>query len=149
MDARSEDELAFVMGHEFGHHIATHIQKQQQQAMVGAIALGTLTAVAQANNQYSDPYADQLAIESSMALGAALGNMAYSQAYELEADVIGTYITRSAGYDPVKGAKFFARPEPVRSTDGKLSFWGTHPPDSKRLATVIATVERIEAPTEE
>ena len=24
-DARNEDELAFVLGHEFGHHIATHI----------------------------------------------------------------------------------------------------------------------------
>ena len=107
--------------------------------------MGVLTAYAQANSPYSDPYQDQLEMQTNVALGYAIGSQAFSQAYELEADVIGTYIAASAGYDPVMGARFFARPEPVRSSNGKLSFWGTHPPDKKRLATVIATMEQIQA----
>ena len=31
-DARNEDELAFVLGHEMGHHLAEHLKKQEQQA---------------------------------------------------------------------------------------------------------------------
>ena len=43
------------------------------------------------------------------------------------------------------GARFFARPEAAQTTQGQLSFWGTHPPDEKRFATVLATVDQINA----
>lgn len=45
-----------------------------------------------------------------MEIGAAFGQTAYSQTGELESDMPATHITRAAGYDPVAGAKFFARP---------------------------------------
>lgn len=80
-----------------------------------------------------------------MGLGARLGNKAYSQTFELESDVVGTHIAHAAGYDPLLGARFFARPEAARSGSGRLSFWGTHPPDVRRIATVLATMERIGA----
>ena len=143
-DARNEDELAFVLGHEFGHHIGEHIKKQQQQAMAGALIAGIAMAYAQSGDTYTPDYVKQQNIENSMSAGAAIGQMAYSQTYELESDVIGTYIAKAAGYDPVKGARFFARPEPARTPNGALSFWGTHPSNEKRLATVIATAEKIE-----
>lgn len=146
-DARNEDELAFVLGHEFGHHIGQHIQKQQQQAAVGALVLGVLTAASQGYATQANPYRntthDHAEMQRNMELGMMLGQKSFSQTYELESDVIGTYIAKTAGYDPIKGARFFARPEPKKSQDGKLSFWGTHPPDEKRLATVIATMDRI------
>ena len=74
-----------------------------------------------------------------------VGNKAFSQTYELEFDVIGTYITKTAGCDPVRGAKFFALPEYLKSANGQLSFRGTHPPDEKRIAVVLATVEKMES----
>lgn len=148
-DARNPDELAFVMGHEFGHHIGQHIEKGQQQAMAGALILGALTAYGQAQataaNPYRSTWGDQQQMESAMGVGAAVGNAAFSQTYELESDVIGTYIAKAAGYDPVLGARYFARPESPQTPDGARSFWGTHPPDEARLATVIETVGRIEA----
>lgn len=147
-DARNEDEIAFILGHEVGHHIGQHIQKGDQQALVGALILGAITAVghAYANqaNPYRDTSIDQLELNRSIAAGYALGQRAFSQTYELEADVIGTYIAKTAGYDPVRGARYFARPEPVKTVDGRLSFWGTHPPDEERLATVLATVKNLE-----
>ncbi|EPX83927.1 M48 family metalloprotease [Salipiger mucosus] len=148
-DARNPDELAFVLGHEMGHHIGQHQHKQQQQAMAGALIMGAMTAYGQAQANAANPYryrgGEQRALQNSMDAGAGIGKMAYSQTYELESDVIGTAITRAAGYDPVKGARFFARPEEKRLGNGALSFWGTHPPDEKRLATVLATMESIEA----
>lgn len=141
-DARNEDELAFVMGHEVGHHLAQHIEKQQQQAVAGALILGALAAAG--SNPYVDPSINQANIENAVNLGMKVGNKAFSQTYELESDVIGTYIAKTAGYDPVKGAKYFARPESPKTADGQLSFWGTHPPDEKRIAVVLATVDKME-----
>ena len=148
-DARNPDELAFVLGHEFGHHIAEHMKKQQQQAMAGALILGAVAAYGQAqanvNNPYRSTAQDQRVIQNGMALGAGLGSMAYSQTFELESDVLGTYIAKAAGYDPVRGARFFARPEDAHAEGGALSFWGTHPPSERRLATVLAANARIQA----
>lgn len=144
-DTRSDDEVAFILGHEYGHLIGRHIQKQQQQAIAGALILGAITAAAtSSSSSYGTTY-NQSAVNSAVELGAAAGSMAYSQTYELESDTLGARITHAAGYDPVKGAAFFARPEKAKSKSGKLSFWGTHPPDEKRLATVLATVDQIES----
>ncbi len=140
-DVKSDDEVAFILGHEYGHLIGQHIQKKQTQQLVGALIMGTLTAAANANN----PYADPNAVSQNMELGAAVGGFAFSKTYELESDMLGTRIAHAAGYDPVKGAKFFARDEEVKSENGQLSFWGTHPADAERIAVVIATTEQIKA----
>lgn len=151
-EARAPDELAFVLGHEFGHHIGRHIEKQQQQAVAGALILGALTAYGQAAATQSNPTrytgGDRRQMDTMVQGGMGLGQAAYSQTYELESDVIGTYIATAAGYDPVEGARFFARPEQPRSRNGELSFWGTHPADETRLATVLATTTGMAGPTQ-
>ncbi|WP_245231157.1 M48 family metalloprotease [Parasedimentitalea huanghaiensis] len=140
-DSASDDEVAFILSHEYGHLVGRHVEKQQQQQLAGALILGAITAAATSD---AGNY-DAGLVAASMGIGAAAGSRAYSQTYELESDTLGTRIAYAAGYDPVKGAKFFARPEQVRTTSGNLSFWGTHPPDEKRLAIVLATVEQINA----
>lgn len=140
-DVQNDDELAFVLAHEYGHLIGRHIEKKEQQALAGMLIMGAIAAGAAANSSYSDSNL----VADNMELGFQLGQSAYSQTYELESDTLGTLIARSAGYDPIKGARFFARGESPRGTANQLSFWGTHPADEDRLATVIATVQRIEA----
>ena len=44
-DARNEDELAFVLGHEAAHHIAGHIGRQQQNAVAGAVIFAGLATL--------------------------------------------------------------------------------------------------------
>ncbi|RXV61201.1 peptidase M48, Ste24p [Roseovarius sp. A46] len=144
-DMKNDDEVAFVLGHEYGHLVGQHIQKKKQQAMAGALILGALTAYSNAQAASAGVSYDPDAVGRNMELGAAVGSRAYSQTYELESDTLGTRIAKASGYDPVKGAKYFARPEDARTDAGNLSFWGTHPPDEKRLATVLAVSAQIEA----
>ncbi len=144
-DTVSDDEVAFILSHEYGHLIGRHIEKQKQQELAGALILGSIAAAANSYSVANGGYNNPNLVNDSMHAGAMIGARAYSQAYELESDTLGTRIASSAGYDPIKGAKFFARPEKARSQTGNLSFWGTHPPDEKRFATVLATMAEIDA----
>lgn len=124
-DARNSDELAFVLGHEAAHHIRGHIERSQQNAVAGAVIAGSLAVLLGGG-------AD--AVEAAQRNGALVGARSYSKDFELEADALGTVITARAGYDPVRGAQFFARiPDPGNR------FLGTHPPNAQRIETVRRT----------
>jgi predicted Zn-dependent protease len=124
-DARNEDELAFVMGHEAAHHIAGHIARQQQNAVAGAVIFAGLATLSGG---------DANTVRSAQELGAQVGARSYSKDFELEADALGTIITQRAGYNPIRGAAFFTRiPDPGDR------FLGTHPPNASRIETVRRT----------
>ncbi len=124
-DARNADEMAFVMGHEAAHHIRGHIARQQQNAVAGAVIAGGLAVLLGGNPDV---------IETAQRQGAAVGARTYSKDFELEADALGTVITARAGYNPLRGAQFFARiPDPGDR------FLGTHPPNAQRIETVRRT----------
>ncbi|SOH92867.1 Peptidase family M48 [Monaibacterium marinum] len=124
---RNENEVAFILSHEAGHHIAGHLQRKQQQTGLGALAGALIVA-----GLGGDP-------QAGSDLGGAFGGRAYSQNFELEADVLGTYIAERAGYDPVDGAASFAR------FAGSSSLLATHPPGTQRYSTVVATARLIAA----
>lgn len=124
--ARNVDELAFVMGHEAAHHIAGHIPRQQETALTGALILGVLTAAGGG---------DETAVRTAQDIGGTIGARTYAKNYELEADALGTVLAWTAGYDPERGAAFFARiPDPGDR------FLGTHPPNAARIETVRRTL---------
>lgn len=121
-DARNQDELAFILGHEASHHIEGHIARGQQAAVAGAVLAGALAQLGGA---------DAAAIRSAQDLGGQVGVRTFAKGFELEADELGTAIALRAGYDPVRGAEYFARiPDPGNR------FLGTHPPNADRLAAV-------------
>ena len=123
--AANADEMAFVLGHEAAHHIAGHLARQARDAATGAAIMAGLATMAGASP------AD---VDSAQRLGAAVGARSYSREYELEADRLGTIIVARAGYDPIRGAGYFATiPDPGDR------FLGTHPPNAERLAVVRAT----------
>ena len=125
-EARNEDELAFVMGHEAAHHIAGHITRQQQNAVDGAVIAAAGAVLLGA---------DEATVQRARQVGAQVGARSYSKEFELEADALGTIITAKANYDPLKGARFFTRiPDPGDK------FLGTHPPNAARIEIVRKTV---------
>lgn len=126
---QNADELAFVMGHEAAHHISDHLSKTRESATVGAVVFAGIAAISGAEAQ---------AIKSAEELGAAVGARTYSKDFELQADQLGTIIAHRAGYDPVKGAAFFARiPDPGNR------FLGSHPPNAARLDIVRKTAASL------
>ncbi len=128
-DARNVDEIAFVVGHETAHHIEQHIARQQRSAATGALVGGLIASVAGA---------DGATVNEISRISASVGARRFSKDNELEADALGTIITRSAGYNPLRGAAFFTRiPDPGDR------FLGTHPPNSARLDTVRRTLAGI------
>lgn len=121
-DARNEDELAFVLGHEASHHLLGHIKKSTEGAKAGAVIFGNLASASGLQNE---------ALEEAVNLGAMVGSRYYAKRYELEADRLGTLITVEAGYNPIRGAQFFTRiPDPGDR------FLGSHPPNAQRLQVV-------------
>lgn len=130
-EARNPDELAFVMGHEAAHHILGHLEAKAEDAQAGALIMGVLAAASGA---------DADGIAEAQDIGADVGERTYSQDYELQADRLGTIIAWDAGFDPVKGAEFFARlPDPGET------FFGTHPPNRQRFDLVRQTVRELQA----
>lgn len=127
--ARNVDELAFILGHEAAHHIEAHIPKSQRSAVLGAVLLGGLIASQGGSAE---------AVDQAAQLGAGLGARTFSKEMELEADVLGTVIADKAGYDPVRGAQYFARiPDPGDQ------FLGSHPPNAERQKAVARTAARL------
>lgn len=128
-EARNQDELAFVMGHEAAHHIAGHIGRTRGTALAGATIGGILAAAAGA---------DASTLTTFQNLGASVGARAFSKDFELEADALGTIITYRAGFNPEVGARFFTRiPDPGNQ------FLGTHPPNKERIKTVRRTMAEL------
>ncbi len=129
-EARNADELAFVMGHETAHHILNHLERQRRNAVSGAVIFAELATLS------GGSAAD---VADAEQLGAVVGARSYSKEFELEADELGTLIAYRAGYDPLLGARFFARiPDPGNQ------FLGTHPPNATRFATVARTVALLQ-----
>ncbi|MEQ3624835.1 MAG: M48 family metallopeptidase [Celeribacter sp.] len=121
-DARNQDELAFILGHETAHHIEGHLVRTRNSAQTGALIGGVLATLGGGSDGL---------VQTASRLGAEYGVRRYSKAYELEADSLGTVIAYRAGYDPVNGAEYFARiPDPGDS------FLSTHPGNAERVATV-------------
>lgn len=120
--ARNVDEIAFVVGHESAHHILGHLPQQQDSAVAGAILAGVLATLGGA---------DDAAVRAAQDAGATIGARRYSQAFELQADALGTEIAFRAGFDPVRGAAYFDR-----LGDPGNRFLGTHPPNAQRKDTV-------------
>ena len=128
-DARNQDELAFVLGHEAAHHIEGHIPKSQQSAVGGALAGAVLAGVLGL-----DPPAGQVETEN----GGTVGARRFSKEFELQAAALGAVIAARAGYNPRRGAEFFNRiPDPGDR------FLGTHPPNAERIRTVERVAARL------
>lgn len=128
-DARNQDELAFVLGHEAAHHIRGHIATSQQRATEGVI-LGAIIGAAIG--------LDAGSIQTAQQIGGSVNARRFAKEFELEADQLGTIIAARAGYDPVRGAAFFTRiPDPGDR------FLGTHPPNADRIRIVRQTAARL------
>jgi predicted Zn-dependent protease len=125
--AKSDDELAVVMGHEASHAIARHAGERISSNMViqGAlqgtsIALGDMSPAA------------QQATMAALGLGSNVGVLLpWSRMQESEADELGLLIAADAGYDPRTSIHLWTR---MASQSGAPpEFLSTHPSENTRI----------------
>ncbi|WP_245688834.1 M48 family metallopeptidase [Paracoccus chinensis] len=129
--AQNADELAFAVGHEASHHILNHIDQRTGAATAGAAILSGIVAASGG---------DPASVRAAQQMGASVGARYYSRDWELQADYLGAIVALNAGYDPVRGAEFFARiPDPGDK------ILGTHPSRAQRQARVAQAVADVSA----
>lgn len=133
MLASKDEELANVLAHEYAHNIMSHVAKTQQNVAIGGI-LGTVID-AGLNSQGIDT-GGQLG-----QFGAQTGLLRYSVGFEREADYIGLYILKRAGYNP-DGALNFWRKMSV-ANESSIDTAVTHPTNPERFVAMKKTIAEI------
>jgi predicted Zn-dependent protease len=153
---KNDEEMAALVAHEMGHHLAKHNQEKEENAATGAAVSGILTAVllaaANANNPYYDSYQQQQqeqTLEDMMLAGAEIGALSYSKEQEREADLLGAYLLKHAGYDLNKARGLLYTMARISGDDveieGKAALLSTHPPTSERYIAWGKAMQEIKA----
>ena len=125
--AESDDELAFVIGHELAHNTMGHIEAKTGNMILGGIIGAVLTGLSGIN-----------VVDPMMQVGA----LAFSQEFEAEADYVGVYYAAKAGYDTRKAAYFWRRMAAAHPRAIGLE-GTTHPSSAKRFLAVEAATREV------
>lgn len=136
--AKTENDLAVVVGHEIAHISAGHGNERVSQQLLaagGAMAL-------QVGMEDIDSFDQQMlmaAYGASTTIGLILP---YSRKHESEADEIGLIYAAKAGYDPRAAVGFWERMEAQNTGFTSPEFLSTHPSDSSRLDKINALMPK-------
>lgn len=147
--ADSEEEIAFILGHEMAHalldHARTRISAQNtQNAVTSAAWIGSFAL-------------DLLGMGEIGGLARAATNVAsigsqfflmnpWGRDQELEADKLGMMIIHWAGYD-ISGIPMFWQKMSSHNSN-EHDFFSTHPADSKRIAVMNELIHEIDHETD-
>jgi predicted Zn-dependent protease len=130
--ARTDAELAAVIGHEVAHALRSHgiqgAQRKQEASLVGAllqVGLGIAGV---------DPSIAQT-VNTAYGYGATYGYIhPYSRKKETEADSIGLMLMAKAGYDPRAAITFWRKF--AKEGNRPPEFLSTHPDPGNRIANL-------------
>jgi predicted Zn-dependent protease len=119
-----------VIGHELAHNFMGHIEAGQRNNVLGTIA---------------EIIAATKGVPTQGALGAAIA-LAYSPAFEAEADYVGLYVLASAGIEIKEAPKFWRRMAAANPAGiSQRGMIASHPATSARFVALEKTVQEIEA----
>ncbi|MCK9473014.1 M48 family metallopeptidase [Sulfurimonas sp.] len=136
--AKNDDQLATVMSHEVAHALARHGAERMshQQISSGIQTLGNIIIGTTAPG-YSD------AFNIAYGYGTQLGVMLpYSRSHEYEADAIGIYLMKQAGYDINEAVKFWQNMKALKGQT-QSEFFSTHPSDDNRIERISEIIKEM------
>ena len=128
--AKSEAEVAGVMGHELAHVILRHGTAQAtkgQKFQIGAMAGQVLGAILGGRTG--------AVVSQGSQLGLGTWFLKYSREYEREADLLGAQLMARAGYDPRAMASMFETIERQGGSGGP-EFLSDHPNPGNRVQAI-------------
>jgi len=125
--ARTQDQLAAVVGHEIAHVQAEHANERMSASYATSSAIGLGAAAASG----MDPAYGQAV--NLLGTGAQLGVlMPYGRAHEREADLMGLDLMARAGFDPDASIALWERMAEL-SPRKPPEFLSTHPSEATRM----------------
>jgi predicted Zn-dependent protease len=130
--AKTDAELAAVIGHEVAHALRSHgienAQRKQNASLLGAVLQVGLGIAG------VDPNIAQT-VTTAYGYGATYGYIhPYSREKEMEADSLGLMLMAKAGYDPRAAITFWKK---FASQGGRTpEFFSTHPDPGNRIANL-------------
>jgi len=132
---QSENELAFVIGHEtthVAHRHAADLAQRDMELQFGAILLTQLVFG-------GSPTAYQLA-----QIGRAMIDAKYSRDKEFEADHYGVIYAQKAGFDPTASIPFFVRlQQQEKASPALLKAFENHPETPARIAALCTELGQM------
>lgn len=138
--ARTEEELSAAIAHEIGHVVARHglrnVKKAQRTAAIFGV-LGIGAAVATGGGAAGE--AAQVAAQV-LANGVITRN---SRDFEREADFLGLYTMRDAGYQPLGMALMFQRLNEAgaNAKGGGGGIFASHPNANERIKNTLGEID--------
>lgn len=128
--AKTDADLAVVVGHEVAHVAAGHGNERVSHQMLAAGGAVVLQVGAHASDMGSS---ERQLLMATYGAGATVGViLPYSRYHESEADEIGLLYAAKAGYDPRAAIGFWERMEAQKSSSPP-EFLSTHPSGSTRI----------------
>jgi len=131
--ARTDAELAHIVGHELAHITLGHLQKRRGNQFAGAVG-GLLVDVALA----------AVGLDSRggfMRDFSNAGERAFSVDFEREADYVGAYFVARAGYEPREAEALWrsmGQEDPL-----SIRYAGTHPTSAERFVLMQRAIAEI------
>lgn len=132
---QGEEELAFVLSHEYAHNVLRHVDKTTLNASLGMLAGAAADALLASQGYAMNGQLTQW--------GGNLGALQYSSAYEREADYVGLYIVALAGYDVSRGTEVWRKM--AANNPDSIYLSNTHPNTAERYIAMQKTIAEIEA----
>ena len=124
---KSDDELAFVLGHEtthVAHRHAVDLAQKDMELQLGALLISQLL------------FGGNLTARQLAQLGRALIDARYSREKEAEADHFGVIFAKKAGFDPTASVTFMERLAKTETGSSGLPWLASHPDTPSRVAAL-------------
>ena len=131
--AKSQDQLATVIGHEVAHVLARHANERVSTAYTAQAALTVIGESGVVSPQ----------LMGLMGLGTQVGVLLpFSRTQESEADLLGLDLMARAGFDPRQSVSLWQNMSASRQGGAPPEFMSTHPSDATRISKLNARIPR-------
>jgi predicted Zn-dependent protease len=136
----NDDQLAAVLGHEVAHALAHHASERIARANMRDHAL---QAVNSSLGGLSPTTRKRLI--GLLAGGAEVSSRSYDRQQEAEADHIGLFLMKFAGYDPQQALRFWQHMQRLGAERPRPpAILSTHPSDAERLRLIQEWIPNVE-----
>ncbi|WP_040297307.1 M48 family metallopeptidase [Alcanivorax hongdengensis] len=136
--ARTQDQLAAVLGHEVGHVLAHHSNERMSLQYATQSGMQLLSAVTGQDSALKQ------GLFAALGVGTQYGiTLPFSRKHEAEADIIGLQLMAKAGFDPHQAINLWQNMSAANGQEPP-EFMSTHPSNSTRISGLKARMSEVE-----